>query len=167
MTQAQRDHRAPSARGIRRPLCAGLAIVAAGFLLASCETIETPAPVTPPVIPQSVSPPVPPIPHAAIPSGPTFALRAARFDDLPDWQSADAARTLGAFQRSCQRLRARDPNAKLGANAPYGGIIADWLPACAAADSADPAGARRFFEQNFNVFSVESTGGQAKLTGYY
>lgn len=145
-----------------------LASAIASLALAACETIDTPAPVRPPARPPVVSPPTaPPAPPTALPSGPSFALREARFNDLPDWQSADAARALGAFQRSCQRLRARDPNAKLGANAAYGGIIADWLPACASADAADPARARQFFEQNFTLFAVESTGGQAKLTGYY
>lgn len=158
----------PAAPRVRQALPFGLVLTAvAGILVAACETVNTPAPLPPPARPQPVSPPPPSPPPPAVPTGPSFALRGARFSDLPDWQAADAARALGAFQRSCQRLRARDPNAKLGAGAAYGGIIADWLPACAAADATEPARARAFFEQNFNVFSVESTGGQAKLTGYY
>lgn len=129
--------------------------------LAACTP---PPPVNTPVQPPAANPQnaVP-----AKPTGPSFSLRPARFSDLPDWRVTDKTLALQALRRSCARLRARDPNAPLGGNAPYGGKVGDWLPACQGADQVSNADAREFFERNFAPFFVESTGGQNKLTGYY
>jgi membrane-bound lytic murein transglycosylase A len=64
-----------------------------------------------------------------------FQLQPAQFSDLPDWQSVDLAPALLAFRRSCAGRAARDPASGVASNGRYGGTVADWAPACAAADS--------------------------------
>ena len=95
-----------------------------------------------------------------------FALQPARFDDIPDWTRVDLAPALLAFRRACDGRRQRDPNAGLPGGGRYGGTVADWQPACSAAQSVAPGGERAFFEANFIPNFVRGTG-QARLTGYY
>jgi membrane-bound lytic murein transglycosylase A len=83
-----------------------------------------------------------------------FSLAPASFRDIPDWQSADLAPALTAFRRSCAGRAQRDPTAALPGGGQYGGTVADWAPACAAAQSVQPGGERAFFEQNFVPHAV-------------
>lgn len=108
-------------------------------------------------------------PPGGEPSRPTqaaeFALRAARFSDLPGWASADLAPALVAFRRQCQSWQARTLDAALTGGR-YGGRIGDWMPACAAAGGVAPGGERAFFEAFFAPALVEGPG-EARLTSYY
>lgn len=100
------------------------------------------------------------------PAAVEFALQPARFDDIPDWTRVDLAPALLAFRRACDGRRQRDPSAGLPGGGRYGGTVADWQPACTAAQSVAPGGERAFFEANFIPNFVRGTG-QARLTGYY
>ncbi len=96
----------------------------------------------------------------------SFALEPASFAQLPGWSSADLAPALTAFRRSCESRRLRDPSAALPGEGRYGGTVADWAPACAAAASVHSGGERAFFEANFIPHAVRSNG-EARLTAYY
>ncbi|MGE0045961.1 MAG: murein transglycosylase A [Hyphomonadaceae bacterium] len=128
-----------------------LAFLAAASL-AACASSERPR-VTPETTPPAAAP--------------TFSMQPVRFADVPGWGSADLAPALAAFRRQCTSWRARGADAQVGANARYGGRVADWLPACSAADSAAPGQERAFFEANFTPNMVVSQNGQARLTAYY
>lgn len=95
-----------------------------------------------------------------------FALQPARFEDIPDWTRVDLAPALLAFRRACDGRRQRDPSAALPGGGRYGGTVADWQPACAAAQSVAPGGERAFFEANF-IPNVVRGSGEARLTAYY
>jgi len=95
-----------------------------------------------------------------------FSLASVSFSDIPDWASADLAPALSAFRRSCDGRRQRDPTAALPGGGRYGGTVADWAPACAAAQGVQPGGERAFFEQNFIPHMVRGDG-EARLTAYY
>jgi membrane-bound lytic murein transglycosylase A len=95
-----------------------------------------------------------------------FALQPARFEDIPDWTRVDLAPALLAFRRSCEGRRQRDPSAALPGGGRYGGTVADWQPACNAAQSVAPGGERAFFEANFIPNFVRGPG-QARITAYY
>jgi membrane-bound lytic murein transglycosylase A len=95
-----------------------------------------------------------------------FALQPARFSDVPGWSSADMAPALTAFRRACDGRRQRDPSAALPGGGRYGGTVADWAPACAAAQSVSPGSERAFFEANFQPYQVRGEG-EARLTAYY
>lgn len=105
-------------------------------------------------------------PGEATPAAASFRLEPARFQDLPDWSSADLAPALTAFRRACDGRRQRDPSAALPGGGRYGGTVGDWAPACAAAQSVTPGGERAFFEANFMPYSVRGPG-EARLTGYF
>ena len=95
-----------------------------------------------------------------------FSLAPVSFRDIPDWQSADLAPALTAFRRSCAGRAQRDPSAALPGGGQYGGTVAQWAPACAAAQSVQPGGERAFFEQNFVPHAVRGDG-EARITSYY
>lgn len=95
-----------------------------------------------------------------------FGLQPARFSDLPGWAEADLAPALTAFRRACDGRRQRDPTAALPGGGQYGGTVADWAPACAAAQNVAPGGERAFFEANFIPNFIRGDG-EARLTAYY
>lgn len=125
-------------------------------LLAACATTERTGPTTGPTTTETTRPP----------EEVAFALRAADFSDIPGWSQADLAPALLAFKRSCDGRRQRDPAAALPGGGRYGGTVADWAPACAAAQSVAPGGERAFFEANFIPHLVQGSG-EARLTAYY
>lgn len=128
-----------------------LTLTVAASILAACATAPERPAVTRPERPE-----------AAV----DFALASASFSDLPGWASADLASALTAFRRACDGRRLRDPNAALPGGGRYGGRVADWAPACAAAQGVAPGGERAFFEANF-IPHVVRGGGEARLTAYY
>ncbi len=120
-------------------------ILAAALALAACASRPPPTP-TPVEVP--------------------FSLAPARFSEIPGWAEADMAPALLAFKRSCEGRRLRAPDAALPGGGRYGGVVADWAPACAAAQSVAPGGERAFFEANFVPHLVRGSG-EARLTSYY
>jgi membrane-bound lytic murein transglycosylase A len=134
-------------------LVRALPLLCAGLMLAACATAPEPS-----------------RPPGRVPSQPEttvgFSLTPARFSDLPGWASADLAPALLAFRRACDGRRLRDPSASLPGGGRYGGTVADWAPACAAAQSVAPGGERAFFEANFMPYTVRGEG-EARLTAYY
>lgn len=100
---------------------------------------------------------------------PRLVLAPASFAELPGWQDDDPRPALRAFSRSCQVWMARPPDAPLAQDRRFG-VIADWLPACAAAAGATsaPGAARRFLEEHFVVFGLRNhEDPRAFFTGYY
>ncbi len=94
-----------------------------------------------------------------------LTLSHASFSDLKGWAESDPRPALAAFQRSCQELMAKPESESMGT---YGGTLADWRPACAAAGKAAPDKARTFFATWFAPVAV--TAGrveQGRFTGYY
>jgi membrane-bound lytic murein transglycosylase A len=130
-----------------------LTLIAAAALSACASTGERPTTPTGPTQPTET-------PAAE------FALQPARFADIPDWTRVDLTPALTAFRRACDGRRLRDPTAALPGGGRYGGTVADWAPACAAAQSVPPGGERAFFEANF-IPNMVRGGGEARLTAYY
>lgn len=124
-------------------------MLVAGFALAACATA-----------PERERPGEPETP------GVPFALTPARFSELPSWADADLAPALLAFRRACDGRARRDPGASLLGGGRYGGTVADWAPACAAAAGVAPGGERAFFEAHFTPHVVRGEG-EARLTAYY
>lgn len=132
-----------------------IALLAVCVGLAGCAS--TPSPTRPegPAAPTTAT--TPPV---------AFALELARFSDMPGWAEADLAPALLALKRSCEGRRLRAPDAAMSNSGRYGGTVADWLSACAAAQSVAPGGERAFFETYFSPYSVRGDG-EARLTAYY
>ena len=115
---------------------------------------------------------------ATTPSGPSrpittttpatteFSLQRARFSDLPGWGQADLAPALSALRRSCASRAARTPDANISNAGRYGGTVAQWASACAAANMVSPGGERVFFETYFEPARVAGPG-EARLTAYF
>ncbi|MBU0725666.1 MAG: murein transglycosylase A [Alphaproteobacteria bacterium] len=121
----------------------------AGFalLVAACEQAKPPAP-----------------PAEAL------ILTPARYADMPGWSADDASAALPALLKSCGRLKPQPADRAFGPDARFG-KIADWLPACAAAEklpAANPAAARAFFEANFQPYrAANNAEAKGLFTGYY
>jgi membrane-bound lytic murein transglycosylase A len=129
-------------------------------LLAACTTFETEPPPTVPSCPPCAAPPTPPAAPPSSPSpAPTEPLQAARWSDLPGWESDDLTAAWPAFLQSCRGLTGtpRWPT---------------WRAVCreARALSGDDASAiRRFFESRFAPYRLVNPDGsaQGRVTGYY
>jgi membrane-bound lytic murein transglycosylase A len=107
-----------------------------------------------------------PGPGTTPPAAETFGLTPTDFSALPGWREADLSPALTAFRRSCAGRRQRAPDAALSSSGQYGGSVADWAPACVAADSVTLGGERQFFETYFTPHAVRGPG-EARLTAYY
>jgi len=104
------------------------------------------------------------------PREPALSLAPVGFDGLPGWQEDDPSGALDAFRRSCGRLQRQDSGKALGGSGGFAGKVADWLPACAAAQrvatTADAA--RTFFQASFVPYRVTDRGqAEGLFTGYY
>jgi membrane-bound lytic murein transglycosylase A len=112
----------------------------------------------------------PPAPPAPPPAEPSFDLAPVGFEALEGWQADDPRGALAAFRRSCDKLRAREAAVAIG-RAPELGRVADWLPACRAADEVDAGSGgavRGFFESGFQPYAVTDGGtSEGLFTGYY
>ena len=104
------------------------------------------------------------------PPEPRLDLAPVSFSDLPGWTGDSQSGALTAFRRSCARLASLPDDRPLGPLA-RAGRVADWRPACAAAEAApsgDDAAARRFFETWFAPFAASDRGAREGLfTGYF
>lgn len=109
-----------------------------------------PTPATPIAPAQAVTAPGPTARGAGVVAGP--ALYTLPIDDT------QAERALVAFRATCPSLQRRTDVSGLTRGA-------DWQPACAAAPSVRPGGARAFFAQYFEAVQVGD--GKAFATGYY
>lgn len=125
------------------------------------------------------TPGVPPEPAVPVPLAPHLTLTPQRFADLPGWLSDHHAEVMGAFLKSCARLKHQPANRMLdnGGAAQdikamgLAGRVSDWLPPCSAARKV-PAGnnhaARTFFETWFLPFQAgDNTDTRGLFTGYY
>lgn len=135
-------------------------LIGLAFALAACER-ETP--VEPPVAP------TPDITEDVADAGPdAFDLVRIAFADLPDWGETELTPAVHAFSAQCERLEGREPDEPLSSRAEYGGVVADWIPACEILPRYIEAGElHRFFEDYFFAFSIETEEETNRLTGYY
>lgn len=101
-----------------------------------------------------------------VPALPTLAR--TDFASLPGWKTTDTSRSLAAFRRSCDVILRLSPDSRMG-GAGYAGTAGDWRGVCSSLpQSADRAGARRWFESAFMPFSVSAgRDREALFTGYY
>lgn len=105
------------------------------------------------------------------PNAPAAPLRVTplSFTDLPGWSASDPRDALSALRRSCATLKVLPPAQAMG-GAGYGGRVAQWLAACAAAPArTTQAGqARAFFEAWFTPLAIGAGSVTRGLfTGYY
>ncbi|MEK0082710.1 murein transglycosylase A [Benzoatithermus flavus] len=103
---------------------------------------------------------------------PALELEPVSFTALPGWEDDDPREALQAFRASCGQFARQAPETRLGGAGGFAGSVADWLPACVAADAAarvgTPEAARAFFAAEFVPFRVTDRGDPEGLfTGYY
>jgi len=114
--------------------------------------------------------PTPPSPAPTAPPPERLALERARFQDLDGWNDDRQDEALGAFLRSCVRLRSMAERQSLGGNG-LAGTAGDWRSVCDIAQRVprnDPQSARRFFEAEFLPFRAHNDGkADGLFTGYY
>ena len=131
-------------------------LIVGGIALAACEPTEKPRPVDPP----------PETPPAEIEL--TFDLVPLTFSDIPDWDASQIEAGFSAFRRSCERFFRQDADQPISERAGYGGVVGDYLPACRILPRYEAASEyRRFFEDYFDPFLVQTNDETNKLTGYY
>lgn len=102
-----------------------------------------------------------------------LTLAPVGFAGLAGWNEDRVAAALPALLRSCRKLLAKSDDATVAAKSKSMdfGTVADWRPACVAAEAV-PAGdekaARQFFEANFVPFLAGNNGEPDGLfTGYF
>jgi membrane-bound lytic murein transglycosylase A len=109
-------------------------------------------------------------PRKEAPKEPVLELAPVSFGALPGWAEDDQGEALAAFRGSCGKLVRRSPETALGGAKGFAGAVADWLPACEAAERIPltPGAARAFFEAEFALFQITDRGRPEGLfTGYY
>jgi membrane-bound lytic murein transglycosylase A len=90
------------------------------------------------------------------------------FSELPDWRTGDIGPAIEAFAKSCAVWAKKSPEDPISTRTDYGGKVTDWLPACTVLQKYRDVGElHRFFEDYFDVYSVETDEEINKLTGYY
>ncbi|MEG3178377.1 murein transglycosylase A [Sphingomonas sp. RB3P16] len=137
------------------------------LLLAACVgggQVDRPGPVPNRPVPARrpvAATPITPQAAATVPGAPT-ARSAGLVAGPPLYtlpiDDAQAARALVAFRATCPSLQRRTDASGLTQGA-------DWQPACTAAATTPPGGARAFFAQYFEAVQVGD--GKAFATGYY
>lgn len=97
-----------------------------------------------------------------------FSREFIEFEDLPDWRGTDLRPAMLALQKTCAVWQKRDPSSPISRSASYGGIVADWLPACSVLSKyLDADEYHRFFEDYFDAYELITDQETNKLTGYY
>ncbi|HEX2690825.1 MAG TPA: murein transglycosylase A [Kofleriaceae bacterium] len=100
----------------------------------------------------------------------TLTLTQVGFSELPGWADDNLAEAVPAFLHSCEKLRALQDDAPVGADG-HGGKARNWRKVCAAAakvPAGDDAAARAMFEAEFVPYLARgTTGPTGKLTGFY
>ena len=97
-------------------------------------------------------------------------LQAQTFAALPGWSDADLRRSFTAFKRSCRVFERRNPERNVGTSLiPL--TVADWLPACKAAQfiaASDNTQVRDYFEHWFIPSLITKNKPiNGLFTGYY
>ena len=121
---------------------------------------------------------------------PSFKYELTSYADLPGWRPVQPIETVAAFARSCEKLRAGEPESVANPSEALGredidsfsGTVADWLPACDAAillleEGGTESDAGAFFEAFFTPVGIFQPGLTEKnrpvmttnglFTGYY
>ncbi len=95
-----------------------------------------------------------------------MVLSPVSFAALEGWAQDDHAAALVAFKKSCGRIMKAASDKAFSGNI-AGGTMADWQPACAAAQTT--ADAHAFFETYFTPYKAQAEGGSdvGLFTGYY
>jgi len=141
-------------------------LIAAGFILAGCQSAPSkpeqarPATTTLPAAPvppaATTAPTTPATPPATAPVTIMDWLQPAVWDDLPGWNDDDLKAAWPAFMLSCRSLRFQSA----------------WQKACAAAaklTDPDAEAIRAYFQQQFKVYQIQQPDGSVDglITGYY
>ena len=94
-----------------------------------------------------------------------LSLERVSFSQLPGWQNDNQSASLVAFKKSCGAMMKRSAATTVAPTA-VAGTIANWQPACAAANTA--TNPKVFFETYFNAYAMNTSKGDTGLyTGYY
>lgn len=99
-----------------------------------------------------------------------LGLQAVDFSVLPGWDKANLPRAFNAFKRSCRVFMRRDPAQVVGTNLiPL--TVADWLPACKAAQFVPDSNnhhIQQYFERWFVPYRIiKDQPLNGLFTGYY
>jgi len=99
-----------------------------------------------------------------------LALKEVAFTQLPGWDTADAKKSLQAFQQSCQTFLHQKPAQNIGPQQ-LKIRVRDWQPVCKEAINinyiSDDA-AREFFESHFHALEFKQRApAKGVFTGYY
>lgn len=93
------------------------------------------------------------------------------FSHLSGWEQDNHAVALETLQRSCVIIAKKDPKKAFSSTIPQAGTFGTWQNICLASnqvDKADPASARKFFENWFRPYRVYNNFKTTGLfTGYY
>lgn len=94
-----------------------------------------------------------------------LTLFAVSYSSIPGWQNDNQTASLNAFRKSCAPMMKRSAATPVAPTA-IAGTIADWTPACNAAQTATDA--KAFFQNYFNAYQMNTSNGTTGLfTGYY
>ena len=112
-----------------------------------------------------------PSPVSSVPAvPPALQLHAVLYSEIPGWTHDRQGHALAAFRLSCRRILGLDSEAAIGTGG-VAGRAGNWQAACRKAVALKSAGddvARRFFEAEFQPFSLaDAAGGRGFFTGYY
>ena len=99
-----------------------------------------------------------------------LTLQPSSFEQLPGWKATSPKQSLVAFQSSCRTFLKQDSNKSVGTTLiPL--TIADWQPACRAANAVKPltaSSARTFFETWFTpAVYTKKHPVEGLFTGYF
>ncbi len=105
------------------------------------------------------------------PSEKNLYLKTSSFQALPNWNNDQIDHTLIAFEKSCELILKRDPNATFSSKLGYAGINKDWQKPCHSLNRMPPQNAneaRIFFETYFTPYQMHAESDKNGLfTGYY
>jgi len=97
-------------------------------------------------------------------------LRKSSFEKVEGWKIDNQLRTIDAFKNSCARILKKDSAMEFGVGG-FAGLTKDWQDICTKLEVEDfksISEARKFFENNFNVYELWGANGRKGLfTGYY
>lgn len=97
-------------------------------------------------------------------------LKPTVFEKLDGWKRDNQLRSVSTFKKSCDRILKKNPESEFGRGG-FAGSTKDWQNVCVKLGMQDfktVSDARKFFEDNFNVYEAWGNQGVNGLfTGYY
>ena len=97
-------------------------------------------------------------------------LKSSSFEKLDNWEKDNQQQALTAFEKSCARIKWKNPEADFGVGN-IAGKSKHWQEICNKLGDISqytPEQARQFFEENFNIYEARGKNRRKGLfTGYY